>query len=71
MLNATQTSVNNTRIYHECEVGIEKSFPRIANWHHEACQVMTNGDREGRIFLSNPHTNSAPLNTALIILENI
>ena len=27
------------------------------DWHHEACRVMTIGDREGRIFLSHPHTN--------------
>ena len=38
------------RIYHEYEGGIEKSIPRITDWHHEACQVMTIGDREGRIF---------------------
>ena len=25
--------------------------PRITNWHHEACRVMTNGDGEGWIFL--------------------
>ena len=25
---------------------IEKSVPRIAVWHHEACRVMTNGDPE-------------------------
>ena len=34
----------------ECEGRIEKSIPRIAFWHHEACRVMTNGDPEGRIF---------------------
>ena len=45
------------RIYHECEVRIEKSVSRIAVWHHEACQVMTNGDPEGKIFLSYLHTN--------------
>ena len=45
-------------IYHECEGGIEKSVPRITDWHYEACRVMTNGDREGRIFLSHPHTNN-------------
>ena len=28
----------------------------IAVWHHEACQVMTNGESEGLIFLSYPHT---------------
>ena len=44
------------RIFHECEVKIEKSVLR--NWHHEACRVMTNGDQDGRIFLSHPHTNN-------------
>ena len=44
-------------IYHGFEDGIEKSVPRITDWHHEACRVMTIGDREGRIFLSNPYTN--------------
>ena len=38
------------RIYNECESRLEKSVPRIAVWHHEACRVMTNGDPEGRIF---------------------
>ena len=46
------------KIHHECEGGIEKSVPRITVWHHEACRVMTNGDHEGRIFLSHPHTNN-------------
>ena len=46
------------RIYHECEGMIEKIVPRIAVWHHEACQLMTNGDLKGRIFLSYPHTNN-------------
>ena len=45
------------RIYHECEGRIEKSVPRIAVWHHEACRVMTNGDPEGQIFLSYPRMN--------------
>ena len=48
--------VNNIRIYHECEGRIEKSDPRITVWRHEACRVMTNGDLEGRIFLSYPYT---------------
>ena len=38
------------RINHECEARIDKSVPRIAVWHHEACRVMTNGDHEGQIF---------------------
>ena len=46
------------RIYHECEGRIEKSVSRIAVWHHEACRVMTNGDLEGRIFLSYLHRNN-------------
>ena len=48
----------NIRIYHKCEGGIEKSVSRITIWHHEAWQVMTNADCEGRIFLSHPHTNN-------------
>ena len=50
--------MNNIRIYHGCEGKIEKAVPRIAVWHHEACRVMTNGDPEGRIFLSYPDTNN-------------
>ena len=46
-----------TRIYHECEGRIEKSIPSITVWHHGACPVMTNGDPNGWIFLSCPHTN--------------
>ena len=45
-------------IHLECEGGIEKSVPRITDWNHEACRVMTNGDHEGRIFLSHPHANN-------------
>ena len=41
---------NIIKIYHGCDGRIKKSVPRIAVWHHEACQVMTNGDSEGRIF---------------------
>ena len=48
----------NIWIYDECEGGVEKSIPRITDWHHEAWGVMTNGDREGPIFLSNSHTNN-------------
>ena len=48
----------NIRIHHESEGGIEKirtEDDRLESW---ACRVMTNGDREGRIFLSHPHTNN-------------
>ena len=51
-------NMQTVRIYHECEVRMEKSIARIAIWHHEACRVMTNGDPEGRIFLSYPHTKN-------------
>ena len=43
------------RIHHEFEGGTEKTVPRITECHHEACRVMTNGVREGPIFLSQPH----------------
>ena len=46
------------RVHHESEGGIENSVPRITNWHQEACQVVTNGDREGRIYLSHPYINN-------------
>ena len=50
--------IKQIRIYHECDGSIEKSIPRIAVLRHEACRVMTNGDPEGWIFLSYPHTNN-------------
>ena len=64
----------NIRIYHECEGRIEKSVLRIAVWHHETCRVMTNGDPEGRIFLSYPQTNNgfftcSLLNTAFYVYK--
>ena len=37
---------------------MEKSVPRITVWHLKACRVMTNGDPEGQIFLSYPHTTN-------------
>ena len=48
----------NIKIYYECEGGNEKSILRITHWHYEACRVMTNDNREGQIFLSNPHKNN-------------
>ena len=46
------------RIPQESYNDIEKSVSRINLWHHMACQVMGNGDPEGQIFLSHPHTNN-------------
>ena len=51
-------SMDIIRIHYDCEGRIEKSVIRIAVWHHEACRVMKNGDPEGQIFLSYPHTNN-------------
>ena len=48
----------NTRIYHECEGGIDKSVPSITVWSYEVCTVMTTDNPEVRIFLSHTHTNS-------------
>ena len=40
----------------------------ITDWHHEACRAMTNGDLEGHILLSHPHTNcGSQLNTSFYI----
>ena len=63
------------RIYHECEGRKEKSVPRIAVWHHEACRVMTKDDHEGRFFYPAltrimDSFSRSPLNTSSYI-ENI
>ena len=42
-VNAGKRVENIIRIYHECEVGIEKSIRRIAVWHHMACQLIQLG----------------------------
>ena len=39
-------------------LGQKKSIPSVTNWHHKACQVMVNNDREGWIFLYHPYTNN-------------
>ena len=41
-----QSFSHDIRIDHECEDWIERSVPRITDWHHEACCVMQNGDPE-------------------------
>ena len=50
--------IRNIRLHHEFEDGLEDSVPGITDWHDGACRVITNGDHEGRIFLSYPHTNN-------------
>ena len=56
-IDMNTVSIVPLRIHHEFDGGIEKYVPRITDWHHEACRVMPNGDREGSIFLSEPHMN--------------
>ena len=56
------------RIFHRCEDGIGKSLPRITYWNHEACQVMTNGDHEGRIM---DYFSCLPLNTVKLNSDRI
>ena len=51
-------SINYVKIEESIMSVIEKSVPRIAIWHNEACRVMSNGDSAGQIFLSYPHTNN-------------
>ena len=61
------------RIHHECEGGIEKSVSRVTDWHHEACRVMTNVVREGRIFFYHIQprimnsVSCSPFNTAFYV----
>ena len=43
-------------VYPKCKDGIQTSILRFIAWHHEAYRVMTNGDREGQIFLSHSHS---------------
>ena len=54
--------------------GIRKSVPRIMDWHHDACRVMTNGDHEGQIFYPTltrimDSFSCSPLNTAVYVLK--
>ena len=50
--------MDKIKIHHECEPegGREEFTLRITVCHHKACRAMTNGDKEGHIFLSHPHT---------------
>ena len=58
MVRVEFITINILRIHHECEGRIETYVPRITDWHHKACRVMTNGDHGGQIFLSYPRTNN-------------
>ena len=39
--------IKKSVLYQECEGGIEKSVPRITDWHHVACRLMT---RDGFLY---------------------
>ena len=53
---------HSIRIHHECEGGIEKNDPRdhVSSSRNRLAGGggVTNGDPEGRIFLSHPHTTN-------------
>ena len=58
-INSSEDINKNIKIHHECEGEIEKSVPRITDWYNTRhADWWQNGEREGRIFLSNPHTNN-------------
>ena len=44
----TQLLSEIIRIFHECQVWIDKSVPRVTFWHHEARRVMPNCDPRDR-----------------------
>ena len=50
------------RIYHKCEGRIEKSVPRITNWHHEACRFFY-----PTLTLIMDTFSCSPLNTSFIL----
>ena len=58
-------------IHHENEGGIEKSVPRITDWHHEACRVMAIGDRDRRIFLPHHHTHDGYFFYLILYLKEV
>ena len=45
-------------IHQECEGGLEKIRPEDHRLASRGLPMITNGDHEGRIFLSHPHTNN-------------
>ena len=52
-----------------------KYVPRITDWHHKACRVMTIGDCEGRIFLPIltriiDYFSCLPRNTSFILKQH-
>ena len=72
--------VNKKKIHYLCVGGIEKSVSRdhrLSSLRNEKIhptwspfvitRVMTNGDHEGRIFLSHPHTHDVFLISARML----
>ena len=43
--------MKNIIIHHDCEGGIEKSVPRITDWHHEARPIDDKRCSRGTDFL--------------------
>ena len=54
---STKTYLTSIRIFHGCEVWIEKSVRGSLFGITRLCQVMPNSDPEGRIFLSAPNNH--------------
>ena len=52
---ALSHSMMRHHVIKESIMGIEKPVPRVYIWYHEACQVMTNADHKGHIFLLHPY----------------
>ena len=56
--NRPQDSQKNIRIWHECEVRMDKSVPRVTVWHREALSSDAKQIPEGQICPPVPNTNN-------------
>ena len=68
-IKGTHVLIKIIRIHHECEGGIEKSVPRITDWHHESCKVMITRDKFFYPILTRTMNSfsCSPLNTSFYI----
>ena len=55
--SAARSKCGIIKIFHECEVLIEKYVLRVTVWHHEAPPSDAKLWPEGQIFRSGPHTH--------------
>ena len=61
---------HSIRVYHMCEAWIEKPIQRVTVWHHEACQMMTNGDPEWGFFFYSTLTQMVDFLIALHLISH-